>query len=53
MRRGRRRGGVPEWEGGKDIGSGDPGVREVRGDEETVPDGSEGADVKQAVAFGV
>jgi len=53
LRRGRRRGSVLEWEGGEDIGGGNPGVREVRGDEETVTDGSEGADVEQAVAFRV
>lgn len=51
--RGRRRGGVFEREDGEDIGNGDPGVREVRSDEEVVPDGCEGADVEQTVSFRV
>lgn len=53
MWRGRRRGGVLEWEDGKDVGSGDPSIREVRSDEEAVSDGREGADVEQTVSFRV
>jgi len=51
--RGRRRGGVFEREDGEDIRGGDPSVRKVRSDEEAVPYGCEGADVKQTVSFRV
>jgi len=53
MWRGRCRGGILEWEDGEDVRNGDPGVRKVRGDEETVPNWCEGADVEQTVSFRV
>jgi len=42
---------VPEWEGGGDVGNGNPDDREARGDEEMAPNGSEGAEVEEMVTF--
>ena len=53
LRCGRSRRGVFEREYGENIGGGDPSVREVRRDEETVPDRRKRAYVEQTVSFRV